>query len=332
MVEGLTSVVPYDRATVLLVEESELRRVLVAAETATAAACGELRLPIGAEPVLAEVVSERRTVIVADTKRDGRIDRCVGEAPLASCLALPLICQDRVAGLLMLESERIAAYAQAEADIAATFAGQVGSAIENARLFGEVQRLARIDELTGLLNRRHFFERAEQELARAKRYKRPLSAILLDVDHFKRVNDNHGHAVGDEVLRVVARRCRETVRSVDILGRYGGEEFVILVPDTSEAGTGEVLAERLRACIAQEPIASSGEAIAVTISLGVAGLRPDTDDLAKLLDRADTALYAAKEAGRNCVKLATPPESTAEGGTAEGPDGRKEGEPGDEER
>ncbi len=328
LVEGLTSVVPYDRATVLLVEQEGFRRVLVAAETATAASCGELQLALDGEPVLAEVVSERQTVIVADAKRDSRMDRCVGEEPLASCLALPLICHDQVVGLLMLESTRIGAYTPAEADIAATFAGQVGVAIENARLFGEVQRLARIDELTELLNRRHFFERAEQELARAKRYKRPLSAILLDVDHFKRVNDTYGHAVGDEVLRVVAGRCRETVRTMDILGRYGGEEFVILVPDTSQAGTSEGLAERLRSSIAEEPIASDDGAIAVTISLGVAGLRHDEDDLASLLDRADTALYAAKEGGRNCVKVASSADDKA--GSVEGE--KAEGERSDEER
>ena len=154
--------------------------------------------------------------------------------------------------------------------------------------------------LTGAFNRRHIEEVVKREFERADRYGRPLTVAMLDADHFKRVNDSYGHQVGDDVLRELADRCRRTLRSNDVLGRYGGEEFVIVFPETG-LDEARVVAERLRGAIAERPVSTGDLSLPVTVSIGLAtssrGQTPDS-----LLARADAALYAAKRGGRNLVR------------------------------
>jgi eukaryotic-like serine/threonine-protein kinase len=176
------------------------------------------------------------------------------------------------------------------------------SCYQNAQLFSQVRRLATIDGLTGLYNRRHFFAEATGQFRVARRYGRPIAAIMIDVDHFKRINDAHGHPVGDEVIRVLARRLRATVRDGDVLCRYGGEEFALLTPETGP--TAEQLAERLRQVVNAEPVPTPVGPLPVTISLGVAHLREADFDLDQLIARADAALYEAKQSGRNRLAVA----------------------------
>jgi len=154
--------------------------------------------------------------------------------------------------------------------------------------------------LTRLSNRRHFMERAESEFERSRRYQRELSAFLLDADNFKAVNDTHGHEVGDRVLRVLANACRQSLRQLDVVGRYGGEEFVVLLPETSAALAYEA-AERLRHEIEQLRIPTRSDDIRITVSIGVATATPVAESVAALINEADRALYEAKRAGRNCV-------------------------------
>lgn len=180
-----------------------------------------------------------------------------------------------------------------DTEVLAALAAQAASAIQNALL-------AITDELTGLLNRRAFFDRARREFNRAKRYQKPLSAIMIDLDHFKKVNDTYSHAVGDQVLTEVALRIRETVRTLDIVGRYGGEEISIIAPETSLEGALQ-LAERLRSNIGSTPIETSAGPLHVTVSVGVAALSPEMTRLEQLLHAADQKLYEAKERGRNRV-------------------------------
>lgn len=163
-----------------------------------------------------------------------------------------------------------------------------------------LRRLATTDPLTGLSNRRHFFERGAQELRRAARYRRPLALLMLDIDHFKSVNDRYGHEAGDAVLRDLAERLRAGLRTSDLAGRIGGEEFAVLLPETT-AEQAELLAERLRAAIAADPL---GPDLGITVSLGVALAVPASEEtLDPVLRRADAALYRAKAGGRNQVVL-----------------------------
>jgi len=162
------------------------------------------------------------------------------------------------------------------------------------------QVLARTDGLTGLINRRHFLELAEHECAVARRYGRPLAAVLFDIDDFKRINDSLGHLAGDEILKDVARWAGEHLRSVDVLARYGGEEFIVLIPE-STAQSAAVVAERIRKGIAGKDIRSVAGTMAVTISAGVGKIQSNSDTLEDLIRRADQALYDAKGKGRNCT-------------------------------
>ncbi len=164
----------------------------------------------------------------------------------------------------------------------------------------DVRRLAITDPLTGLFNQRHFAAAAEVEVQRVCRYGRPLSAIMLDIDHFKRVNDTYGHTVGDRMLREVATSCRQELRKVDVVGRYGGDEFAILLPE-SDLAVARQVAERLRKTIAQRRLNTTKGPARVTASLGVVHVDCEDVTLEALLSRADKALYVAKRQGRNRV-------------------------------
>lgn len=172
--------------------------------------------------------------------------------------------------------------------------------VELERLNQEIRTMAVTDPLTGLLNRRGFFERSERELDASRRFKHDLGGIMFDLDHFKRFNDVHGHAVGDEVLKEVAKRGSDSLRKIDIFGRYGGEEFAIVLPETDLPGARRT-AERLRFAVNSEPFNSSIGPLTVSISLGAAVIKPDTLSIEQLLGIADKALYRAKELGRNRV-------------------------------
>ena len=178
---------------------------------------------------------------------------------------------------------------------------------DRRRLERDLELQARTDPLTGLFNRRHFMTLAEADLARATRYRLPLSAIMLDIDHFKRINDSRGHRTGDLVLQNLAQLTKQTLRDVDIVGRLGGEEFAILLPQTGLDQALEV-AERLRLAIAQsEVMPDAGLPLHYTASLGVACVTEGAPtNVDTLLSEADQALYAAKKSGRNKVRRHTP--------------------------
>ena len=172
---------------------------------------------------------------------------------------------------------------------------------ERKLLEEELRRQAHVDYLTGIYNRRHFMERAEQELSRAHRYAKPLSMLMLDIDHFKQINDCHGHKVGDTVLKAVADLSQATFRDVDIVGRLGGEEFAALLPETDQPAALEA-AERLRATIANARIPLPGAPpVSFSVSIGVSSMDSPEDNIDALLQRADKALYKAKDSGRNRV-------------------------------
>lgn len=181
-------------------------------------------------------------------------------------------------------------------------------------LEAELRRWAETDPLTGCANRRHFEARGRDEIARADRYGRRLSLVMLDIDRFKAINDTHGHAVGDRVIVTIAGVCAGVLREAsDLLGRHGGEEFVILLPETGRDGA-LALAERLRGAVREARVPSAGGDIAVTVSIGVAE-HGRGGSLHDLIRRADAALYAAKHAGRDRIADAPPAPSRLGGGS-----------------
>ncbi len=230
------------------------------------------------------------------TGTEGRVPRVLA-AELSSgapWIAVPLCTSDTTVGVLVLSDGD--GLLDTKIDVAAALASQGVTAYERATLFAQVQRLAVEDELTGLANRRHFFSVAERDLAAAARHGRPLCALMIDIDHFKQVNDTHGHPTGDDVIRVVAQRLQELTRAQDLVGRYGGEEFVVLLPETQ---SGAEMATRLLKGVADTPVPTRTGPLSVTISIGHTRSAPGAESLNDLLARADRALYAAKHEGRN---------------------------------
>ena len=168
------------------------------------------------------------------------------------------------------------------------------------RLRESLRKQVAEDPLTGLYNRRYVFDIVERELTRYRRYREPLALILIDADHFKRVNDTWGHCAGDKVLQHIADVCRNSVRESDVVGRFGGEEFIIVLPHTRASDAGFV-AHRIRQSMQRAGVRTDAGEIKVTLSLGIAECGPGTDTFDRLLQAADQALYAAKQAGRNRI-------------------------------
>ncbi len=259
----------------------------------------ELTLSRVLEGGLARWVFESGTPARVDDTHDDprwlRIDNNGQSSRSAVCL--PVWRRKRILGILTLTHSRPRHFDDDLLELLEAIAGQAGIAIENAQLFGEVQRLATTDSLTDLPNRRHFIERAEAAFASPVR---PVSAVMIDVDHFKSVNDALGHLAGDAVLVEVARRVREATGGVGTLGRFGGEEFALILPGV-ELTDAVAMAEKIRAAVASAPVVSDEGDLAMTVSIGVAASEGD-GGLNELLKRADDLLYEAKHGGRDRVR------------------------------
>lgn len=230
-----------------------------------------------------------------------------GEPTAPFQLAVPMLGRGRVMGVLSLFRDgEDTPFTQDDLDTVRSFAAQASVAIENVMLHQEAQRLSVTDALTGLWNFRYFQMQADRELESATRFGRPLSLAIVDIDHFKIVNDHYGHQVGDDVLIEVAQRLRLCTRVPDVVARYGGEEFVVLLPNTGVDGA-LATAERIREAISGTPIAYGHRAglpagqLEITCSVGVATFPDHGRTMAALLRSADAAMYGAKTAGRNRV-------------------------------
>lgn len=210
---------------------------------------------------------------------------------------LPLVPGKNVIGCLFVWGQDID---ELDSPAFSLFASQIAVAFENARLIERIQQIAITDELTGLYNRRGLFEIGRLEIERTRRYNLPLSAIMMDIDHFKRVNDQYSHAVGDQVLRSFAKCIQENTRELDVVGRIGGEEFVLLLPGSNHTSAHRT-AGRLHDMIAENVTKTGLGEIRITVSQGVAQMDSSMEDLNDLVQAADRALYRAKETGRNKV-------------------------------
>jgi diguanylate cyclase (GGDEF)-like protein len=220
---------------------------------------------------------------------------------LQSHITLPLVSASETIGVVSVGSFQPAAFGPLDLQLFSLVTHQLSAAVRNSLLLRQSQEQAIRDSLTGVFNRRYFSERAEEELRRAKRYQHPLAIVLADIDHFKQINDRFGHQVGDEVLRCTAGALAEGLRTSDVLCRYGGEEFVILLPEsTTEEAV--MVAERLRSMVTARARALRHVKMAVNMSFGVASTaEAEAPTVESLLQLADGALYYAKRSGRNRV-------------------------------
>jgi diguanylate cyclase (GGDEF)-like protein len=208
---------------------------------------------------------------------------------------------DQVIGVISLQNYLPNVYSTDQVHLLETVATQASIAIENARLFAQMEQMATIDSVTELFNRRQFILLANREVERTLRYDKNLAAMMIDIDHFKRVNDTYGHAMGDQALYAIARLCKQTLRSIDIVGRYGGDEYAIILPE-ADLESARLVADRLRQKVDGLEIRVADKMIHITVSIGVASLKETQKNLEFLLACTDQALYAAKQDGRNMVK------------------------------
>jgi diguanylate cyclase (GGDEF)-like protein len=296
----LKRVIPYDIGAFMTVEGAELKMAAIKRPADARNLIGET-FPVAGSRLCNMAVQRKRPLIGAITSAEDILLPLRPDIDVHSFMGVPVVFRDHVTGLITLYNAGARAFTEEDAQVAELFASQVAIALDNSRRVELMERQAVTDELTGLYNRRAFALMGEKEVGRARRYQRPLALILFDIDHFKTVNDSHGHLIGDHVLRVLTERVTKTTRVTDIVCRYGGEEFIVLMP---EAGREEALAmaERLREEISRMTVVTAGGTLSLTISLGVASLGSNSDeDLDSLIARADRAMYQAKAAGRNTV-------------------------------
>ncbi len=289
------------QGTLRLLDESGKRLLLSARTGPPMHGRGAGRFMLG-EGFIGWVVVHRTAALTNRVDRDPRFVVREGQSWMpAGLMAVPLCTVGQCIGVLSVtRRDESPPYRSADLRVLEVVAELSAPYLEIARL----QRLSATDPLTLLHNRRHLDERLPQVIAESRRARARMAAAMLDLDHFKRVNDHHGHDVGDEVLVETAERVRASCRASDVVARWGGEELVILFPETTLAQAVTV-AERIRDAIANAPFATAAGAVQVTASLGVARLTSDDDAQGLSLQRrADQALYAAKRRGRNRVERA----------------------------
>jgi diguanylate cyclase (GGDEF)-like protein len=286
-----------DHVSILLLEDSTL--IVRAHEghlTPRIATGGELPRDIG---LSARAIALGKPVAENDVRAIS--DYVPGFEETRSEMCLPLISLGETLGVMALESARPNAFTSADAQPLESLADICAAAIQNARYFEKIKHLAYVDGLTGMSNRRLFEKAIAEEIDRAERYGNELSVIMFDVDNFKKLNDEFGHLLGDEALRQVSNIFHQNMRKSDVACRYGGEEFVVLAPQTSGEHA-RIMAEKLRRAV--EDFHFPGVPRPVTITAGVANYPANGRTRDELVRAADDALYQAKQAGRNRVLLA----------------------------
>jgi diguanylate cyclase (GGDEF)-like protein len=297
----MNRVIPFDIGAFLTTEGTELRLAGIKGPKTTRILTGET-YPVSGCRLCNMSIQRMRPLISTITSPDDIILPLDPGLGIHSYLGVPVVFRGHATGLIALYNAGSHPFTENDAQVAELFANQVAIALDNSRRVEQMEKQAITDELTGLYNRRAFAGMAEKEVGRARRYKRPLALILFDIDHFKNVNDTHGHLVGDQVLRILTDKVTKTTRTTDIVCRYGGEEFIVLMP---EAGREEALAmaERLREMVSGITVVAPGGTLSLTISLGMAEFESGGDEtLENLIHRADKAMYSAKAAGRNTVR------------------------------
>ncbi len=296
ILDELQKVIPYDSASIQLLKDGALEIVGGRGWEDPQQVLG-LRFPLDGSNPNTVVMQTLEPLLLRDTSFYPTFKNPPHHR-IRSWLGVPLMAHGRALGLLAIDSQREDFFTLEHVQLVNAFANQVALALVNAQRYEEAQAQALTDPLTGLYNRRGLMELGKIELTRAQRQGKPFSAIMLDIDHFKRVNDTYGHPIGDQVLQAIAQRCKKGLRELDLIGRYGGEEFLVFLPET-DWKTAFAIANRLRLLIAEAAIPTRAGPLRVTISLGVSQHVDADNRLEEIIERADQALYQAKAQGRN---------------------------------
>jgi diguanylate cyclase (GGDEF)-like protein len=303
----LKEVVGVDWATIALIEGDQIRLEVLSTEVGSAWQEGE-KMPLkstGTE----WVANHREVLFEPDLEKNRKFKTGEGHLKhgIRSIVYLPLMVKNEAVGSLIVASRKPNAYSAVQIRLLERLAFQIAMPVENSRLYARAEQMARIDEITGLFNRRHFNECIKQEIERHSRYSGVLSLILLDLDDFKAYNDVQGHTAGDKILEVIGRLINKAIRSTDLAFRYGGDEFAVILPQ-STTHDAFVVANRVRGQIAAE---MSKKDIKLSASLGLASWPIDGFTSGELINAADKALYQAKETGGNLTCIASKTLSSA---------------------
>ncbi len=304
LLDQIGRILPYDIVNILLSDgDHHFRvartRVADSVDPSLALHVDDAIAELTEMPNLNPMISTQRAMVIPDLSKDPAWIQKTS-LPVRSWVGVPVIIDDKVVACFSLVKYQANFYTERHSSLLSVLAGQAALALQNARLFTEVQQLAIIDDLTSIFNRRHLIDLGTREFNRAQRFKRSLAVIMLDLDYFRNVNDTYGHAVGDEVLRLVADRCKKSIREVDVIGRYGGEEFTVICPE-SGLEEAQTVSERLRKQIGGAPFITSAGPVTLTASLGIGVKTDDMQDILSLVGHADKAMYVAKHNGRDHV-------------------------------
>lgn len=307
ILKQIATAIDYDSANLILIEEGVARTVrqlgFQEQEEPETTPSVE-RFDISRFSTFEKMIETRQPLILPDVTASEDWITTESTSKVKSWAGAPILIGDQVIGFLSLNNNTKNFYTTELAELLTAFASQASIALENARLHKEIQEQAITDPLTKILNRRGLERWGQYEIERAKRFGSSLSAIFFDLDEFKEINDKYGHDTGDEVLREVVSCCQSVIRKIDIFSRIGGEEFLIILPETPLPIAFHV-AERIRKTVASQTFEINSYKIELTISLGVVELNKEMDTLSDLVNSADQFMYQAKQAGRNQTSYPT---------------------------
>jgi len=304
ILQNVGRVVPHDDSLIALLNDTDDQGPMVRGFTKAGNKDRRnpfLSLPANEYDAWRRMLQTGEAVVIPDTTQDGRWIETALVEWVRSYVAAPLVVKKIVIGFLDLSSATPGFFNPTHAQRLKAFADAAAIAIENARLYADVERLSIVDELTGIYNFRGLRLMGPHEFEHARRFNRKLAVLFADIDHFREFNNRYSHAVGNLVLQAVARRARGSVRGVDVMGRFGGEEFVVLLPE-ADLKMAYHVAERLRQDVAHHEVETDQGRLSVTLSIGVAELTPDMPNIDALIDLANAAEHQAKARGRNRVE------------------------------
>ncbi len=290
LLELIKQAIPFDNATLFLWDKQGGRLVPTAQQGKFVDLIGGVHFDHGVG-FSGWVAKQKRPVLLTDLHCGRRPDDSV----VGCFMSVPLVVQGELIGVLNLSHDAPKTFGDDHLRLLTLIAGQAAATIQRLLVYGEMRRLAITDDLTNIYNRRHFLERLQGEIDRARRYGLNFSVMFIDIDNFKELNDSYGHQVGDKILAELATILKHWARSSDIVARYGGEEFVVLLPMTDKPRSVSA-AERLRSRVQRHTFYRRKK---LTVSVGVASFPGDGDTVDQLLGRVDEALYMAKKTGRN---------------------------------
>ncbi len=297
-------VVNYHTGIIYLWEEEEQTLMPTAIRSPYAEDLKNMCFQLG-EGLIGRVAGTKEPEIVFDSKKDRELRSMPGiNQFLRALMVIPLMMDNKLIGIMAVGKKEPYAFGPKQMQILSSLGGQAAVAMANAMLYKKIEKLAITDGLTKVYNHRYFYKKIEEEAERSKRYGTSFSLVMIDVDYFKKFNDKYGHRAGDNALYNVAQVLKAGTRAIDVVSRYGGEEFAIVLPET-DAASARVVAERIRRAVQDTyfPVSEDHPPVRVTVSIGISSAPQDTIDVNELIEMADKALYYSKETGKNRVSL-----------------------------